>query len=576
MNRDNPATENGQTMRILRQATDAIRASFARLLLVKDEDKPAIYIQVFRNSEIADMNYWLEVTFAIGIATLGLIINSPAVVIGAMLISPLMGPIFALGMGIALGDFYLGFRSLLSVVLSIFGSIALAALITWPLPFHSPTSEILSRVQPTLLDLAIAILSGLAGAIVVCRGGSGGGVTALPGVAVAVALMPPLAVVGFGIGIGWDWTIVRGGGLLFLTNLVAIVLSSVLVFFSIRMDAWPVRRKISAWLEEQEPDDRMYRALQRTPLRHLFGTFGTLPRRLLILILFLVPVCVPLLRTLHRLVVETNARRVVQAELERVIPKDSLFRQDVSVSQDHVHVSAMAVLPRGFSEAQRKEVEQAIAAKTGLTVDLSIFEVPTRSELTNIIARTASTTQAPLESLDELNAKIWQRLRPELSAAWPQSTAPLIASDVEIQQSSAELLLHVVYLSDVELGELGQASVQQVLQERSGTKNIRLSTERVPATWPVKFRNGSSILSAGDTKALGAALAALKRYSALRCSIEVPAGNAEKLNALESRRAEAIQKAMRPEAGAGGCAISPTAQTENFGVKLRIPVPSGP
>ena len=152
------------------------------------------------------MNYWLQTAFSIGIATLGLIISSPAVVIGAMLISPLMGPIVANGLALALGDFYLGIKSLISLALSILGSVLLSALITWILPFRTPTTEILARIQPTLLDLAVAILSGAAGAVVVSRGGEGGGVTALPGVTVAVSLMPPLGVVGFGIGVGWEWT----------------------------------------------------------------------------------------------------------------------------------------------------------------------------------------------------------------------------------------------------------------------------------------------------------------------------------------------------------------------------------
>jgi len=133
--------------------------------------------------------------FSAGIATLGLVLNSPAVVIGAMLISPLMGPIMGAGLGLAVSDLYLSAKAFAGIVASVIVSIAFSAFLVWLLPFHVATSEILARTQPNLLDLGVALLSGLAGSVVVCRGGEGGGITAMPGVAVAVALMPPLCTV---------------------------------------------------------------------------------------------------------------------------------------------------------------------------------------------------------------------------------------------------------------------------------------------------------------------------------------------------------------------------------------------
>ncbi len=98
----------------LMRTVNLLRRTFAQLLLVNDERALEIYKGVFRNAEVADLNYWLEILFSIGIATLGLIMNSPAIVIGAMLLSPLMGPIIASGLAVALGDFYLGIRALLN------------------------------------------------------------------------------------------------------------------------------------------------------------------------------------------------------------------------------------------------------------------------------------------------------------------------------------------------------------------------------------------------------------------------------------------------------------------------------
>ncbi len=172
-----------------------------------------IYATILDATDTGKLNYWLELVISAGIATLGLVLNSPAVVIGAMLISPLMGPILGAGLGLATGDLYLGMKAVFSLLTSILAAVAFSATLVWALPFHSQTGEILARTQPNLLDLGVALLSGIAGAVVVCRGGGEGGVTALPGVAIAVALMPPLCTLGFGVGSGWVRSIIYGAGL---------------------------------------------------------------------------------------------------------------------------------------------------------------------------------------------------------------------------------------------------------------------------------------------------------------------------------------------------------------------------
>src|SRR5271157_4667284 len=156
-------------------------------LRIDPEQKPKIYAQIYDSADVLSLNYWLGIIFSAGIAALGLVLNSPAVIIGAMLISPLMGPIMAAGLALAAGDLYLAIKAIANLAASISLAIAFSALIVWLLPFHSVTNEILARTNPTLLDLGVALFSGLAGSVAVCRVGGGDGVTTLPGVAVAVA-----------------------------------------------------------------------------------------------------------------------------------------------------------------------------------------------------------------------------------------------------------------------------------------------------------------------------------------------------------------------------------------------------
>lgn len=174
-------------------------------------------------AEIADGarisgGYFALLFCSCGIAALGLLQSSAAVVIGAMLISPLMGPIMGMGMGVARLDARAFERAAVALALGAAVSVAASALIVWASPLKDVTPEILARTRPTLLDLVVAILSGLVGAYVLITKRPG----VVAGVAIATALMPPLAVVGYGLATG-AWNMAGGAFLLFLTNVVAIL-----------------------------------------------------------------------------------------------------------------------------------------------------------------------------------------------------------------------------------------------------------------------------------------------------------------------------------------------------------------
>ncbi len=168
--------------------------------------------------------YVLMCALSAGIAALGLLQSSTAVVIGAMLISPLMQPIAALGFAFASLDGHRIRDAARVVLIGAAIGILTGILLTWLSPIRNATPEILARTQPTLLDFGVALLSGFAGgyATVIGKGG-----TAI-GVAIATALMPPLATVGYGIGV-LQASFAFGALLLFLTNLSAIAFSFALI-----------------------------------------------------------------------------------------------------------------------------------------------------------------------------------------------------------------------------------------------------------------------------------------------------------------------------------------------------------
>ncbi|WP_246623377.1 DUF389 domain-containing protein [Sphingomonas colocasiae] len=169
-------------------------------------------------------SYMLMCGLSAGIAALGLLQSSTAVVIGAMLISPLMGPIASMGFGFASLDGRQIRDSVKVIAMGAAIGILTGILLTWLSPIRNATPEIIARTEPTLLDLAVAVLSGIAGAYATVQQK---GATAI-GVAIATALMPPLATVGYGLGVA-NMSFAFGAFLLFLTNLAAIAFSFALI-----------------------------------------------------------------------------------------------------------------------------------------------------------------------------------------------------------------------------------------------------------------------------------------------------------------------------------------------------------
>ncbi|MDQ5957270.1 MAG: hypothetical protein QG614_245 [Patescibacteria group bacterium] len=185
--------------------------SFARIfnLHTDEENKEKVLESVKKSVSFSGPNLWI-LALAILIASIGLNLNSVAVIIGAMLISPLMGPIVAAGFALGMYDFDLLKRSVRNLGLATLTGLIVSTLYFWISPFKEVQSEILARTSPTIYDIFIALLGGLVGVIAITRMEKG---NPIPGVAIATALMPPLCTAGYGLATG---NLKYFGGALFL------------------------------------------------------------------------------------------------------------------------------------------------------------------------------------------------------------------------------------------------------------------------------------------------------------------------------------------------------------------------
>ncbi|MAU13702.1 MAG: hypothetical protein CL607_28050 [Anaerolineaceae bacterium] len=184
-----------------------------------------------QKTALGGIDYLAMILLSALLASLGLLLNSVAVIIGAMLVAPLMSPLASLATGLVTSRYPVTQRALISLIEGIVLSLVISIVAGFIIPVGTPTSEMLVRGNPTLLDAAIAFVSGMVAAYATARKEIP---AALAGVAIAAALMPPLCTVGLGIAFS-DFQLALGSGLLFLTNILFIIVAEYGVFFLLGM-----------------------------------------------------------------------------------------------------------------------------------------------------------------------------------------------------------------------------------------------------------------------------------------------------------------------------------------------------
>jgi uncharacterized hydrophobic protein (TIGR00271 family) len=316
------------------------------------------------------MSYWLQLVVSVGIATLGLVVGSAAVVIAAMLVAPLMVPIVALAMGLATGSPFLVLRASGRILVSVAVAVGGAALITELLPFHELNTEIAARTTPTVLDLLTAAFCALAGVFASLRPGSDTATTAA-GTSIGISLVPPLCASGYGLGTV-SWPVAGGAALLFLTNLVAIVAVGSVAFV-----ASGFNRVHVATLEREElaagDDAPIARRLARR-LARLFESRTGPALRLLMPFVLLAVIYVPLRRALDEVAWEVKVRRAVREALAsepgRVVESKS------HVARHAVEIVVVLLGKASDAEASRLRLSQRIARVAGVKPSIEVLAVP--------------------------------------------------------------------------------------------------------------------------------------------------------------------------------------------------------
>lgn len=219
--------------------------TFAKMFnLHEGEDDREKTLEIIKqNVNFNGANLWI-LACAIIVASVGLNVNSTAVIIGAMLISPLMGPIVGAGFALGIYDFGLLKKSLRNLAVSTIIGLVFSTLYFYVSPFKDVQSEILARTSPNIYDILIAFFGGIVGVIAVTRVEKG---NPIPGVAIATALMPPLCTAGFGIATG-NWSFFLGAIYLYCINCVFIGIATFLI---IKYLKYPPKEQVDSKQQKQ-------------------------------------------------------------------------------------------------------------------------------------------------------------------------------------------------------------------------------------------------------------------------------------------------------------------------------------
>lgn len=442
-------------------------------------------------------HYLFMTLMSAGIAVLGLLLSSPAVVIGAMLISPLMGPIMGIGFAIATFDSAELRRTALTLALGILLAVGFCALIVLLSPLNSVTSEIAARTRPNLFDFLVALFSGLAGSYAMIRGRHG----TIVGVAIATAIMPPLAVVGFGIAT-LNSTVLLGSALLFFTNLMTIAVTAA------------VLARLYGFAANLSPRQT---GLQAT-----------------LIVATLIALAVPLGLSLKRIAWEALASR----EAHELV--GAHFGGNARVSQVEIDYDAkpLAVAATVFTPEYRNDAEKALGERLGLVlgqpVEVRIEQVTVggeqgEAEATQIAAARGTASEATRARLAERLALI----------------AGVPVDKVLIDRARSRAVVTAAPLPGADLSSYRSLEARVTAAEPRWTINLIPPAAALP-----EVRFGEGVDGEADQEAIATAI-----WGARRLNLPVGVGGGTKARAdqvVEALRQAGVDARALAEAGRGG------------------------
>ncbi len=465
--------------------------------------------------------YFLTLSAANLIALSGLITNSAPVIIGAMLISPLMGPILSFGFAFITGSRNIWKLSIKKIVVSIAVTLLVAAVATVLSPLKEVTNEILIRTRPNFYDLIIAFLAGSAGAAALCT--KKGYLTIVPGVAIATAVIPPLSVAGFGIGT-WNYSLFIGGIFLFFVNFVAITIATSVIFF-----IYGFRPKMLTEMDVSHLKKRM-------------AYLGA--------VLFIISI--PLIYTLHESIADFKLRsevsRILKKEFNREKASHLTTFDYLKKKGGAIEIAAVINTVDYLNEGNIVKAEKDMSDSLGRSVTLSIEQVRVqpgglKPQVAKIPQSVVSSPRLAVDVIKESRDSTIAVVR-QFSEKIEKVISPSTVEDfmVGYHAKSDALSITLKIKRDSPVTDEEQLWIKRMLSSELNLP-VDLSIETVPYVPVLVFRRGEVSLTEEMKTGLLAMQVAFSKVPTLRCRIEAyPESGSDPVaqRKLAKKRAEVV------------------------------------
>lgn len=491
---------------------------------VSEINHSAVIKDIYSEGEIS-AGYFIILTFANLIALSGLITNSAPVIIGAMLISPLMGPILTFGFAFITGEKAIFNKALRKITLSVILTIIIATIASYISPLKEITTEILSRTKPNIYDLAIAFLSGTAGAVAICT--KKNYLTIVPGVAIATAVIPPLSVAGFGLGTG-SLSIAFGGFFLFFTNFVAIIISTCGVFYFYGFK----------------------------PILIAEADVSHLKKRVSMLAVVLFVISIPLIYTLHRSISEIALQKKISVILKQGLDMDRKSRlQTFSYLEDNgsLEINAVVNTVDYIRDEDIENIEKDIRVSLGATAKLNLDQIKVQPRgLKEAVVASIVPPRPPWEVLKTSREDVVKVVRQTTGRVEKLiSPSPVTDFKVGFDDKSNFISIGLAIKRDKSLSDDQILMLKRLITDELGLP-VNLTVDSTPFVEPLDFNKGETVVSAEMKISLSAVKEAFRKDNNIALRIESYAESSvsyKKRMQFAKERAKAVSNVFVEEYG---------------------------
>jgi cell volume regulation protein A len=458
---------------------------------MRPQDREWRCIEAMKASSLLQPQFWIMLFLSSALTILGLVLNQSAIIIGAALLVPLAWPVVAAGLALTMGDIYLFLKLIVKLAFAAALTIALAASFSGLLPFGAFTAEIASRTKATILDFLVAFFAGMAGATLLFS--KRRTLLFLPGAILGMTLLPPLAIMGFGLGNDLNREIFRGGAILFTANFFAAILGASLVYALVGMPAIAGLEVIRSWKQRELSHPIVNLMFKRLRLTNLAGRTGSVRSRLVVAAVFLLALVIPLQMAFNQLSLEFRARQAI-TDVERMFElpgRSAIINSSSTIGADSVAVRIQVATNAFFSASDIRRFEERISDRTGKPARLDLVQsLSDVGEGEKIRGMLRESPPPPVEyhaTVPEMTVALRDEVEKNLDAVPIPESISILGISAELGLSRQPSNFRIEYLAQAPLSEDAIALLTNLLEARMKLSAGSLRFIHVPSKYSFRF-----------------------------------------------------------------------------------------